>query len=128
MWEMRKVSSSKQGILATQSREWNESQPNYLAKLYILSYSAPTVVTFQFLACFTRVPLWQLVNHESVARSNSETPLIAHILSFLHTISHTPLQKSHLNTGYLITKIQANLALNKANTWFSSFDYSMTKP
>ena len=30
-----------------------------------------------------------LVSHESVARSSCETPLIAHILSFLHTPSHT---------------------------------------
>ena len=27
--------SSKQGILATQSREWNESRANYLARLHI---------------------------------------------------------------------------------------------
>ena len=26
---------SKQGILATQSREWNESRANYLARLHI---------------------------------------------------------------------------------------------
>ena len=52
------------------------------------------------------------------------------------TLSYTQLlHNSHLNIGYLITKLQANLARNKANTWLnkfnlriSPFDYSMTKP
>ena len=39
------------------------------------------------------------------------------------TLSHTqPLHDSQLNTGYLITKIQANLARNKANTWLNKFN------
>ena len=39
------------------------------------------------------------------------------------THSHTqPLHKSHLNTGYLIAKLQANLAQNKANTWLNKFN------
>ena len=39
------------------------------------------------------------------------------------TLPHTqPLHKTHLNTGYLIVKIQANLALNKANTWLNKFN------
>ena len=44
-------------------------------------------------------------------------PLNAHNLSFF-TLSHTQLlHYSHLNTGFLYTKLQANLARNKANTW-----------
>ena len=40
----------------------------------------------------------------------------AHTQAILHTLSHTlPLHDSYLNTGFLITKIQANLARNKAN-------------
>ena len=40
----------------------------------------------------------------------------AHIWSILHTLSHTlPLHNSHLNTGFLIAKIQTNLAWNKSN-------------
>ena len=36
--------------------------------------------------------------------------------AILHTLSHTlPLHDSHLNTGFLSAKIQANLARNKAN-------------
>ena len=56
-----------------------------------LSCSAPAVVTLQFPACYTRVPLWRLASRKSVTRSSRETPLIAHILSFLHTLSHTTL-------------------------------------
>ena len=40
----------------------------------------------------------------------------AHTWAILHTLSHMlPLHDSHLNTGFLIAKIQANLARNKAN-------------
>ena len=39
------------------------------------------------------------------------------------TLSHTqPLHNSHLNTRYLIAKIQANLARNKVNTWLNKFN------
>ena len=39
-----------------------------------------------------------------------------HNLEHFFTLSHTlPLHESHLNTGLLIVKIQANLAWNKAN-------------
>ena len=79
----------KQGILATRSRDWNESRVNYQARLYFLSYSALAVVTFQLPACFTRVALWQLASCESVARSSRETPLESTELEFLHTLLHT---------------------------------------
>ena len=40
----------------------------------------------------------------------------AHTWAILHTLSHTLLlHDSHLNTGFLIVKIQANLARNKTN-------------
>ena len=39
-----------------------------------------------------------------------------HNLEHFFTLSHSlPLQDSHINTGLLIAKIQANLAQNKAN-------------
>ena len=39
-----------------------------------------------------------------------------HTLELFFTLSYTlPLHDSHLNTGLLIAKIQANLARNKAN-------------
>ena len=45
--------------------------------------------------------------------------LSAYFLSFLHTL---PLHNSHLNTKYLIAKLQANLARNKAYTWLNKFN------
>ena len=52
--------------------------------------------------------------------------LIAHTLEFF-TLSHTqPLHDSHLNTGYLIAELQANLARNKANTWLNKFNLTKT--
>ena len=62
----------------------------------------------------------------SVARY-SEVPiarmlLIAHTLEFF-TLSHTqPLHDFHLNTRFLIAKLQANLAQNKTNTWLNKFN------
>ena len=109
--------SSKQGILATWPRDWNESRDNFQTKLYFLSCSALTVVTLQFPTCFTRVPLWRLASRE--------TPLNVYILSFF-TFSHTqPLHYSHLNTEFLHAKLQANLAQNKANTWLIKFNLTM---
>ena len=55
--------------------------------LVVLQLSWP----FSFPTCFTRVPLWRLASRKSIARSSHKTPLIAHILSFLHTFSHTTL-------------------------------------
>ena len=45
------------------------------------------------------------------------------------TLSHTlPLQNFHLNTRYLIVKLQANLAQNKANTWLNNFNFTEVFP
>ena len=114
--------SSKQGILATWPRDWNESRDNFQARLYFLSCSALAVVTLQLPACFTRVSLWRFCQSKPVVRSSRETPLSAHILSFF-TLSHTqPLHYSHLNTRFLHAELQANLAWNKANTWLIKFN------
>ena len=46
----------------------------------------------------------------------SQVPASLHKLEQFFTPSHTlPLHDSHLNTGLLIAKLQANLAQNKAN-------------
>ena len=53
--------------------------------------------------------------------------LNAHTWSNLHTFSHTqPLHNSHLNTKYLIAKLQVNLTRNKANTWLNKFNLTHT--
>ena len=100
--------SSKQGILATWPRDWNESQDNFQVKLYFLSYNAPTVMTLQLPTCFTRVPLWRLSGCEIQSRYSFE---FIHLEFSSHSLTH-----SHLNTRYLIAKLQANFVHNKANT------------
>ena len=47
--ECKKSVSIKQGILATQARNWNESRANCLARLEVLSCSAPAGVILQLL-------------------------------------------------------------------------------
>ena len=55
--------------------------------------------------------IWRLA-----AASHPRVPASLHTLEQFFTLSHTlPLHDSHLNTWLLITKIQANLARNKAN-------------
>ena len=75
----------KQGILATQPHDWNESRANYLARLEILSYNATVGVTLQ-------LPLHDSHMYHSsdlpVARSSRET-LLKCIL--LELSSHTTL-------------------------------------
>ena len=59
----------------------------------------------------TCASIWRLA-----AASQSRVPASLHTLEQFFTLSHTlPLHDSHLNTGFLIAKIQANLAQNKAN-------------
>ena len=83
--ECEKSIITKQGILATQPHDWNESRANYLARLEILSYNATVGVTLQ-------LPLHgSHMYHSSdlpVARSSRET-LLKCIL--LELSSHTTL-------------------------------------
>ena len=56
--------------------------------------------------------IWRLTSCEFQSR----VPATLHKLEHFFTLSHTlPLHDSHLNTGLLIAKLQANLAWNKAN-------------
>ena len=71
---------------------------------------------FIFFACFTRV------HHLAACQPQVSCEFQLRVLATLHklehffTLSHTlPLHDSHLNTGLLIAKLQANLARNKAN-------------
>ena len=87
-------------------------QVNGLASLGLLSYSATAGMTlqlpFMLHACanFGGLPV---ASHPRVFAS-------VHNFEHFFTLSHSlPLHDSHLNTGLLIAKIQANLAQNKAN-------------
>ena len=71
---------------------------------------------FNSPACFTRVlqlaacQLW--VSRESQTQVSASLHNLEHFFTLSHSLS---LHDSHLNTKLLIAKIQANLALNKAN-------------
>ena len=87
-------------------------QVNGLANLRLLSCSATAGMTLQLpymlhaCANFDGLPV---ASHPRVSAS-------LHNLEHFFTLSHSlPLQDSHINTGLLIAKIQANLARNKAN-------------
>ena len=103
------------GLAAWLSREF-QPQGNWTASCPMLSYSALASMTLQLLACLAREQLLVACSHESPARSSRESLFFLHTLEHFFTLSHSlPLQESHLNTGLLIAKIQANLAWNKAN-------------
>ena len=102
----------KQGGLATWPCDWAESRANGLASLGLLFCSATAGMTLQFpcmlhtCANFGGLPV---MSHPRVSAS-------FHNLEPFFTLFHSlPLHDSHLNTGLLITKIQENLAWNKAN-------------
>ena len=98
-----------------------------MARLYFLSYSDPTVLTFQLPAYFTRVTL--LASHHSWVSCEFQLRECSWLHTFdqFFTLSHTqPLHDSHLNTGFLIAKLQANLARNKANTWLNKLNLTIS--
>ena len=89
---------------------------NGLASLGLLSCSATVNATLQLLTCLA------CVQHSSGLQPRTTRKIQLQVLASLYnleqffTLFHTlPLHDSHLNTGLLITKIQANLARNKAN-------------
>ena len=103
------------GLAAWLSHEF-QPRGNWTASCSILSCSAPARVTLQLLACLARGQFLAAWSRESPASSSCESLFFLHTLEHFFTLSHSlPLQESHLNTGLQITKIQANLARNKAN-------------
>ena len=90
-----------------------------MTSLYFLSYSAPADITLLLLTCLARVHHLAACSREPPARSSRESLLLCTILNIsLHSLTHyptLPLHESHLNTGLLIAKIQANLTRNKVN-------------
>ena len=85
-----KIGCSGDSPTTKMSREF-ELRDNYQARLSFLSYGAPAVVTFQLLACFTRVAFWWVASRESLARSSHENPLECTHIWIHHTLSHITL-------------------------------------
>ena len=72
--------------------------------------------TLQLLACLARVLQSGGLQPRATREIQPRVPAFLHTLEQFFTLSHTlPLHDSHLNIGFLIAKIQANLARNKAN-------------
>ena len=89
---------------------------NGLASLGLLSCSATVSVTLQLLTCLACVQHSSGLQPRATREIQLRVPASLHNLEQFFTLFHTlPLHDSHLNTGLLITKIQANLARNKAN-------------
>ena len=102
----------KQVDLATWPCDWTESRANGLASLGLLSCSATAGMTLQLPymlhtgANFGGLPI------ASQLRVSASLHNLEHLFTLFHSL---PLHNSHLNTGLLIAKIQANLTWNKAN-------------
>ena len=70
----------------------------------------------QLLACLARVLQSGGLQQQATREIQPQVPASLHTFEQFFTLSHTlPLHGSHLNTGFLIAKIQANLARNKVN-------------
>ena len=97
------------------SREF-KPQANGLASLGLLSCSATAGATLQPLACLACVHHSGSLQPRATREIQPQMPVSLHNFEQFFTLSHTlPLHDSHLNTGLLIAKIQANLAWNKTN-------------
>ena len=107
------------------SREF-QSPTNRMVRLYFLSCSDPAVLILQLLSCFTSVTLLTS-HHLRVSREfQSWECSWMHTFDQFFTLSHIqPLHYSHLNTWFLIAKLQANLAQNKANTWLNKINLTI---
>ena len=97
------------------SREF-KPRANGLASLGLLSYRATAGATLQLLTCLACVHHSGTLQPRATLEIQPRVPVSLHNLEQFFTLSHTlPLHDSHLNTGFLIPKIQANLARNTAN-------------
>ena len=103
------------GLAALLSSKF-QPRGNWTASLYFLSCSAPAGMTLQLLACLAHVQLLAACKSRATREIQSRVLVSLHNLKHFFALSHTlPLHESHLNTGLLIAKIQANLTQNKAN-------------
>ena len=102
--------------LATVLSHEFKPRPNDLANLGLLSCNATVGMTLQLLACLARVHYSGGLQPQTTREIQPRVPVSLHNLEQFFTLSHTlSLHDFYLNTGLLITKIQANLAHNKVN-------------
>ena len=119
--------SSRRLDLATWVSRESELRANYLARLEVLSCSAPAGVTLQlFCMLHTCASFGDLlaVSHswDPVAR-----PCWVHTLELFFILSHTlPLHDSQLNTGFLNAELQANWHGIKPTKWLIKFNLTIS--
>ena len=110
---------------------------NWMANLDFLFYSATASMMVQLLCMLRSCASSGGLPVASYSRDLVTSPCFnAQSWVFLHTLSHTiPLHDSHLNTGFLSPKLQANWHEIKSTKWLikfnltiSPFGYSVTKP
>ena len=121
-WEgMWKVSFSQTGCSSdlTSQLGWVTSSSRKLTAWPAWDFCP---VVQQLARLFNFWHAWHVCNFLVACKSRatreiqSQVPASLHNFKHFFTLSHTlPLHDSHLNTGLLIAKIQANLAWNKAN-------------
>ena len=133
------------GIYSSVCKEWEKSifiQTGYsgdsiLWLEWVASLSRELIVWPDCIFCLVVLQLsWSFSSLHTLhvchfgnlpVMSQSRDPIVrlllsTHNLSFF-TLSYTHLlHYSHLNTRYLIAKIQTNLARNKDNTWLNKFN------
>ena len=120
MWKVRFFKTELAGGLDSRL-DWvvSSSRGNWTASLYFLSCSALAGMMLQLLTCLARVQFLAACKPRATHEIQLRVPVSLHNLEHFFTLSHTlPLHDSHLNTGLLIVKIQANLTWNKANKMF----------
>ena len=83
--------------------------------MVVLIYIKAKEVSAHIHPSFLRAPFGDL-QPQATREIQPQVSASLHKLQQFFTLSHTlPLHDSHLNTGLLIAKIQANLARNKVN-------------
>ena len=103
------------GLATRLSREF-KLRANGLASLGLLSCNAIAGMTLQLPCMLHTCANFGGLPVASHSRVQPRVSISLHNLEYFFTLSYSlPLHDSHLNTGLLIAKIQANLVRNKAN-------------
>ena len=94
--------------------DWVASSKREVTKQSVCTFCP---VVLQLAWCFNFWHAWHMCDiWRLAAASHLWVPASLHNLEHFFTLSHSlPLHESHLNTRLLISKIQENLARNKAN-------------
>ena len=84
---------------------------------------------FNFSVCLAHVQLLAACKPWATREIQSRVPNSLHNFEHFFTLSHTlSLHDSHLNTGLLVAKVQANLAPNKVNKMVDKIQSYMLYP